>query len=293
MFEYVVASLGRATLITKEDAGNATAADGGGLQAPDYFVALKDGQRFLVEVKNCRLKSFQSTVTLNREYLGRLRRYAELKGNPLLLAVYWSNLRQWTIGKVDDLVNANGSIGVTFVDAMHNNMASLFGDRALMAKPPLVCRLWADPSKPRTLSEDGEAALTIARVSFFAEGQTVVDERERELALYLMFHSSWGERRCEASLADGLLDYVEFEFGPEEGAETPDQAMQSLGTLAGMVANYYNWLTVSGQHEIVRLTPGLQPSQMGSGLDDAFSGSVLKLWILAIEPSGKALLRVT
>lgn len=86
MFEYVVASLGKTALITKEDAGTVTSVDGE-VQAPDYFVALKDGTQYLVEVKNRHLKNFETPVVLNRAYLGRLNRYADLKGYPLMIAL--------------------------------------------------------------------------------------------------------------------------------------------------------------------------------------------------------------
>lgn len=69
--------------------------------------------------------------------------------------------------------------------------------------------------------------------------------------------------------------------------------MQSLGTLAGMIANYYNWLTVSEQREILRLTPDVQPGRMGSGLEEDFKGSVLKLWVFSSEPGGQGVLKVT
>jgi hypothetical protein len=292
MFEYVVASLGKADLITKEDMGTATSASGD-VQAPDYFVALRDGSRFLVEVKNRHLKDFQTPVVLNQAYLARLRRYAELKGYPLLIAIYWSNLRQWTINKASDITGPGGSISVTFADALRQNMASVFGDRMLMAKPPLICRLWADTNKPRTIDFEGIVNFTIKEFTFHMDGQVIVDERERELAMYFMFHSSWAEHRCEPFMTGDLLDYIEFESAPTEGTEAPEQPMQSLGTLAGMIANYYNWLTVSEQREILRLTPDVQPGRMGSGLEEDFKGSVLKLWVFSSEPGGQGVLKAT
>ncbi len=214
-----------------------------------------------------------------------MERYSALKGFPLLIAVYWSNVRQWTINRASDIAGPGGSIHLIFQDAIKKNLASRFGDRMLMAIPPLSCRLWADPQKPRSIDSEGNVNFTIGNVTFYMGDEEILEQRERELALYFMFHSRWAERRCEAQEAGGSLEYIEFESGPEDDHVTEDQPMQSLGTLAGMISSYYNWLTISQDREIVRLTPGLQPGQMGSGLDDEYRGKVLKAWIFSIEPS--------
>lgn len=284
MFEYVLASLGHAKLITKEDGGTVTS-DDGEVQAPDYFVALKNGDRYLVEVKNRLLKDFQTPVILNRAYLGRLNRYAEIKGYPLMIAIYWSNLRHWTINKASDITGPDGAINVQFKDALLVNLGSMFGDRMIMAIPPLRCRLWADPAKPRAMGPGDMVNFTIKNVTFHTNEEEIVDPKESELALYFMFHSSWIERGCEGHVTDGELEYIEFESGPEIHEATPEQPMQSLGTLAGMVSNYYNWLTVSADRQIVRLTPYAQPGNLASGLEDGFRGKVLKLWVFVTEPN--------
>ena len=290
MFEYVVGSLGQAVLITREDAGPA-ASSAGDVQAPDYFVALNDGSRFLVEVKNRQLKDFQTPVILNSAYLGRLERYAALKGHPLLIAVYWPNVGQWTINRASDIVGPGSSIHLVFQEAFQKNIAAIFGDRMLMAVPPLSCRLWADPQKPRSIDAEGNVIFTIGDVTFHLGDVEILEERERRLAFYFMFHSRWGERRCEAKMSGAALEYVEIESGPDDDHMIPDQDMQSLGTLSGMIANYYNWLTVSRDREIVRLTPSLGLGDMGTGLDDSYRGKVLKLGIMTIQPN-QAVLRL-
>lgn len=145
-----------------------------------------------------------------------------------------------------------------------------------MAIPPLRCRLWADPDKPRVVG-DGMASFTINEVTFHTGEHDIVDPKERELALYFMFHSSWCERCCEAHMKDGALEYIEYESAPQDDEPTPEQPMQSLGTLAGMISNFYNWLTVAEDREIIRLTPDAQPGNLGSGLEEGFRGKVLKL----------------
>lgn len=293
MFEYVVASLGKAALIKKEDAGAVTS-DDGEVQATDYFVALKDGSRYLVEVKNRRLKKdFQTPVEFNRRYLARLTRYADLKGYPLMIAIYWSNLRQWTINRASDITEPGGGIKVTFMEAFRKNLGPMFGDRLIMAIPPLKCRLWADPQRPREIGDDGMVHFTISKVSFHMGDEEIVDMKERELALYFMFHSKWMERGCIPHMEDGVLVCVEFESGPDEDETVAEQPMQSLGTLAGMISNYYNWLTVTEDREIVRLTPEVQPGSLASGLEEGYRGKVLKLWVFETLAEGHGTLNVT
>lgn len=288
MFEYVVASLGKAALITREDAGTVAAEDE--VVPPDYFIALKDGQRYFVEVKNRRLEDFGTSVTLTREYLAKLSRYAELKGHPLLIAVYWSNLgRHWTINRASDVMDHTGGIQLTFEYAFRNNIGAAFGDRLLMAIPPLRCRFWPDLDKPRSLSDQGEAQFTTKRVTFYSGDVEIVDDAERELALYIMFHSSWSEGPCVAQVDEqDEIVYVQFESAPDEDSVVPGQEMQGLGTLGGMISNYYNWLTLNEDQRIVALTPNTHPGALASGIGDGFRGKVLKLWILSTVPASEA-----
>lgn len=56
MFSYVVASLGKCTLIKKEDAGDVFSNDID-ITIPDYRLVMEDGSQMLVEVKNYRQQS--------------------------------------------------------------------------------------------------------------------------------------------------------------------------------------------------------------------------------------------
>ncbi|MBR8382576.1 hypothetical protein KDX26_09285 [Burkholderia cenocepacia] len=74
MFEYVVASLGKALVIKREDAGEITSLDPL-IQPPDYRVVLKDGSEYLVEVKNCHIHGFDQAFSVSKKYLDRLLAY--------------------------------------------------------------------------------------------------------------------------------------------------------------------------------------------------------------------------
>lgn len=289
MFEYVVASLGHADLITPEDSAAALYA-GVEVQAPDYFVSLKSGEKYFVEVKNTHVKGFHTPVSFGAAYLSRLKSYATRKGHPLLIAVYWNGLRHWTINRVEDFESPKGTINLRFVDAMQKSIAGGFGDRTIGAVPPLVCRIHADPTRPSVLREK-QADFTIGGLSFFSEGKEILNEKERQIAFYFMFHSDWVEEKPVATMNGERIEYVDIEFR-QEGDKYPDQEFEMLGTLAGMITNYYKWLTTAND-EIVRLTPHLDPSDLAPALNDEYQGEVLRLWQFELKPNYEPLIRGT
>jgi hypothetical protein len=290
MFEYVVASLGQADLITTEDSGSAAYA-GVEVQAPDYFVSLKSGGRFLIEVKNAQLKNFETPVTFGFAYLSRLKNYAKRKGYPLLIAVYWNGLKRWTINRVEDFETKNGTINLRFAEAMQRSIAGEFGDRTVAAVPPLTCRIYADPDRPSSIQDGDQATFTISRLSFYSEGREIVSEQERQVAFYLMFHSDWQEQKPVANMDGDRIKYVEIE-ATQENERQVGQEFEMLGTLAGMISSYYKWLTTAND-EIVRLTPHLDPGELAPGIDDTYRGDALRLWQFRLQPNYEPLMRLT
>ncbi len=284
IFEYVVASLGHANMLNPEDSGGLLF-DGNQVQPPDYFVSLKSGRKYLVEVKSAYHDNFHTAVTFSSAYLARLKRYAELKGYPLLLAVYWNNVRVWTINRVEDFESPNGTINLRFIEAYAKSIAGEFGDRMVAAVPPLICRVHADPTGESSINSEGVAHLIISALTFHSQGKEILDERERQIAVYLMFHSSWLDDEPRAVMDGDRVSYIEFAARSEDDREDPPgQPFRSLGTLAGMVSSYFKWLTTANE-EIVRLTPQLEPADLAPGFDDNYKGKVLQLWQFQMQPN--------
>jgi hypothetical protein len=287
MFEYVVASLGQAELVHQEDAA-APLYEGAEVQAPDYFVALKTGERYFVEVKHARKETFNQPVTFSKNYLARLKRYAHLKGHPLTIAVYWQSVGQWTINKVEDFETPNGTINLRFPDALQRTIAGAFGDRMIGIVPPLVCRIHAKPDRPSTINEDGVMSFIIGALSFYSEGREILSDLERQVAFYLLFHSSWEESTPVASMDGDRVDFVEFSAQPPERSE--EQEFELVGSTAGMVSKYFEWLTTADAG-IVRLTPQLTPSEMAPAFNDLYKGEFLRMWIFHLQPNYEPLIR--
>lgn len=288
IFEYVVASLGKADLITAED-GSAPLYSGSEVQAPDYFVSLKTGKKFFVEVKNTQPKNLHTAVNFGKAYLSRLKKYAELKGHPLLIAVYWNGLSTWTINKVEDFETKNETINLRFIDALQKNIAGDFGDRMIATVPPLTCRIYADANCPSSIENDSQAKFTINSFRFYTEQKEILNERERQIAFYLMFHSSWTEDTPVATMDGDRVKYIEIN-ARQSCARSTEQEFEFLGSLGGMVSNYYKWLTTADE-KIIRLTPQLTPSQLAPGFDDAYQGEVLRIWQFELQPSYEPLHR--
>ncbi|NMM02322.1 hypothetical protein HHL24_30910 [Paraburkholderia sp. RP-4-7] len=284
MFEYVVASLGKALIIKREDAGDITCLNAS-VQPPDYRVVFRDGSEYLIEVKNCHNKSFDQPFSMSKKYLDRLRAYAELFRKPLLLAIYWSNLRMWTVVRPEEILTRRGAIQLKFADAMMHNWSALLGDLMLSTIPPLTCRIWADRNKPRALQPDSTVRFVISAITFYAAGNEILSEEEKIWAWYFMLHSRWTETKAEPVLNDGQLEYIEYESAPRD--DTPEHDFQHLGTLSGMVSSYYNYLTVSEDGRVTRLTPSVGPAALSIGLRRGFYGDVLKLWMFEVWPRSK------
>jgi len=287
MFEYVVASLGHAELIHQEDSAGSLFS-GADVQAPDYFVALKSGERYLVEVKHARTETFDKPVNFGRKYLASLKRYAHLRGYTLAIAVYWKSLRRWTINKVEDFETQNGTINLRFMDAMQRSLAGSFGDRMIGVVPPLVCRVHAKRDAPRSIDANGQAVVTIGALSFFSEGREIVDELEKQVAFYLLFRSSWVEKEPVAKMDGDKIDYIELSIEPRE--RTEGQEFEIIGTTADMVTKQFEWLTTAND-AIVRLTPQLTPEQMAPAFDDSYRGKVLRMWLFNLQPNYEPLVR--
>ncbi|WP_341314533.1 hypothetical protein WN982_04240 [Paraburkholderia sp. IMGN_8] len=284
MFEYVVASLGKSLIIKREDAGEITSLDPR-VQPPDYRVVLKDGSEYLIEVKNCHVHGFDQAFSMSRKYLERLSAYANLFKRPLLLAIYWSSLRMWTVVKPEEVLTRRGAIQLKFADAMMHNWSVLLGDMMLSTIPPLTCRIWADKSKPRALQPDNTLRFIISAITFYAAGYEILTEEEKVWALYFMLHSRWTETKAEPVLNGDQLEYIEYESAPRD--DTLEHDFQHLGTLSGMVSSYYNYLTVSEDGKVTRLTPSIGPAALSLSLREGFYGDVLKLWMFEVWPRSK------
>ncbi len=185
MFAALVVSLGRITLIKQEDVGTAWTARRD-LTVPDYRIVLPGGTTFLVEVKHFHQgKTPTKPFPITRKYLTALRAYGELVGCPVKLAVYWGRWNVWTLVPLS-ACDRGGRPSLPMPRAVQANEMGMLGDLHVGTRFPLRLRLIADPTRKRTMGENGEVAFTIADVKLYCGKHRLAAEREKSLAMWLM-----------------------------------------------------------------------------------------------------------
>jgi len=135
MFEALVVTLGGVRLIKQEDSGVVHTEDDP-LFVPDFHLVLRDGSRYLIEVKNFNPNGdFRKNFTLRRSYLDGLTRYAALMSCSLMIAIYWVGWNLWTLLPADIFQTKREKLSVNFFQAMKSNHMAILGDRDVWSKP--------------------------------------------------------------------------------------------------------------------------------------------------------------
>lgn len=168
---------------------------------------------------------------------------------------------------------------------MLNEMADL-GDVMIGTTPPLMMRVIADPTKPRSLigNTPGKSTVefTIGDIEFHCGGQRIDDPKEQNLAFYFLLHASWPDEEPRAQIENGRLVSVEFTKAPEE--HDPHQGFAMVGYLSSMISNAYADATTQ-EGEVTRLSPAHEPGALGILIDREYKGSRLPLWRFTQKPS--------
>jgi hypothetical protein len=283
MFEHVAASLGKCILVKREDAGEVCSTDTS-ILPPDYRLVLDDGTEIFVEVKNCHKEDPNYRYRMKDTYVQALEGYARVFGRELLIAVFWSRWKKWTLVRSGDFVRTDGSPSISFREAVCLNRMAILGDMEIGTTPPLALRIIADSSKPRSLNASGEGIMTIGGVELYCNGQRIEDEYERRLAFYFMLYSRWNTDEPRAEIVNNELIYFEYISAPPE--HTANQSFECLGSVSDMVSQHYNELTTSGA-VVTRFSPSTEPGTLGVLIPLGYQGKHLPLWRFIIPPGRK------
>jgi hypothetical protein len=282
MFSYVVASLGGTRLIKQEDSGEVIS-DEPNLRIPDFRVVPKDGEEFLVEVKNCR-RDPRKPFVLTGAYLSSLESYARLVDRPLRIAIYWSLFNMWTLLSLAHIPRQDGDGWVPFDKAIKRNEMVDLGDMQIATIPPLVLRVVADPQKPRSIDSSGTVNFTIGGVDMLAGGVKIEDKDEKNLAFYFWLNGLWGGDDPKPFVQLGELIHIDYEVAPHEPVE--EQGFQMMGNLSQMISRHFDHLTAP-DGEIQRLAPLQDPDSLGVIIPPDYKGKQLRLWRFLLQPNYK------
>lgn len=279
LFESVVVSLGHVRLIKSEDAGSGWHSEDA-LVVPDFRVVMEDGEQFLVEVKNFHASAILKPYSLNATYVESLRRYGDLVGNAVRLAVYWSHINVWTVVPIDVMERTGDKYLLSLLVAMRSNTMSSFGDMMVGTTPPLELHLIANPNEPRSF--DGQQALmTTGHIKLFCAGREVTNKKEFGIAVSLMMFGDWDEQepRLECD-DDGLPLRIVYECLPSGDSK---QGFEIVGHLSGMYSRRFALLTMD-EGRVERLATEINPGVWGSLIPEGYKGDALPLWCMKILP---------
>lgn len=283
MFEFVAASLNNCIMIKQEDAGRVYLAEELEATPPDYELVLRDGRRFLVEVKNHHADLGTPWKLRNRDRQALLR-YAQLSDRPLYFAIYWSRLKLWSLVPDSALVSEGARSHITLDSAMKSNfMSEILGDVMVATTPPLTFRVYADAALPRVLHPDGHVEFTTKRVELLCAGRRLLREVERKLCLYFMLHGAWSASDSwELVLEDGAVSAIDLHFAHEEAVGGQD--FQFLGPISAMISRHYDALTIRNG-DVIRLRADAETDKLGIVIPPDYRGQALPLWRFRLQPN--------
>ena len=281
MFEAMLVSLGRYSLLTAEDGGRVHS--DGNYQAPDFRVVLPGGAQWLIEVKNVYIEdpSRQERQFMTRAYREKLENYAYATGGQLKLAVYWARWGIWTLVSPERLLDVEGNLTLDLATGIRLNELSQLGDRMVGTRPPLRFRLETDPATTESIAPDGTVRFTISGVRFYSGEEELSDTIDKELAWIFMQYGEWEETGPEAIIDGDLLTAIEFRWEPEQRL---NKGYEIIGTLSQMFSRYYSERTLKDA-EVVQLHAPLRPGWFAPLVTLEYQKKVLPLWIFQLEPA--------
>ncbi len=211
--------------------------------------------------------------------------YALAMNCPLKFALYWARWRIWTLIDADDLAPMEGKLGIDMLKATSLNELARLGDRMIGTKPPLKLRLFADKSKPRFISADGEACLTVSHAVMFCGDINIIDPVERNIAWIFMEFGDWDCGEPQASMSGSELNAIELRWMPRERANERED-FEMIGTLSSMFSRYYATQTLA-EEGVVQTEAELTPDWFAPLVANDQRSGILPLWrfILQVDRS--------
>ena len=280
MFSYVVGALEHCAAIKQEDAGELYSVETN-VAIPDFRVLTLEGEEFLVEVKNCHRVGTKYRYRMTREYLAKLRNYADLFGRELKIAIYWSRYNLWSLVSEDAFEVDDGHYSLSMEQCMKRNEMKIIGDSMVATVPPIILRVIPDPDKPRKVGSGGRTEFVIGDLQLRCDGRKIEDPFERKLAWFLFLYGDWDIDEPEVKIEDGNLAWIQFMANKDRAK---GQRFAMLGFLSQMTSLQFNELTAE-EGEVVRLSPGLDPDKLGIVIPADFRGDDLRLWRFTMSPN--------
>ena len=280
MFEALVISLGEYQLLKTEDGGRVSASEK--MQPPDFRVVLKNGENWLIEVKNVYLKKAfgQCRFIMKKNYRESLERYAAATGGILKLAIFWARWSIWTLIDPEKLAPGGGALTLNMADAMKANELSLLGDEAIGIQSPLLLRLTMDPERTSPIASDGTVLVTVGKAQLFSAGFELSDSSDKQIAWAVMRYGDWETGEPRAIVDGDRLIGIEFDCAPQEKT---DQGFELIGFLSSLFARYYADHTIQ-EGAVIRIMAPTQPEWL-QDLRKEDGDNRMPIWRFIIKPN--------
>lgn len=111
----------------------------------------------------------------------------------------------------------------------------------------------------------------------------VKDAFEQKLALFLMQFGDWPVGKPQAEVSKGQL--ISFQISASMNP-TDGQKFAIVSLLSRMISRQYNELTAP-EGVIERLTPSVEPGELGILIPPDYKGDVVRLWNFTVLPNYK------
>lgn len=283
LFASMVAALDGCVMLTQVDVGEIYV-DGPSVKAPDFFLHLRSGKRILVDVKNVAAPdSADSLVKFSASEISRLRRFGELYGMEVYLALYYRAFPMWALVSIDDLSpGPGGGLRITFSTAMKRSNTAMLGDYSVGVTPPLELTLRADPSSPNHIAEDGRAKFKIGEVEVRAGGRRVTTKEAQQIVMFLMMNGQWNQTE-HPNVQDSRVMSLTCRAKPE-AVSNPGEDFEIIGSLTSMYARQFESGTTSPAG-MTGLDLPTQPGVLVSLIPHDYNSDDLHLWRFTIRPS--------
>jgi hypothetical protein len=280
MFENLVRSLDDVLMIKPEDTGPLETSEP--MQAPDFRIVLKNGENWLVEVKNVYLQDAfrQRRRLLKRDYRRSLEDYAKATGGTLKVAVFWARWSIWTLIDPAQLAPGDQDLTLDMETAIKANEMAAVGDLTLGLRSPLLLRLTMDAERTSDIGDDGMVYVTIGKAQMFCDGKELLHPGDQQIGWTVMQFSDWETPDARALTEGKRLLAIEFESSPPEPSY---QGFDFAGSLSRMFARFYAGRTiVDGQ--VTNINVPVQ-TQWFSALRSAEGVGRMPQWRFLLKPS--------
>lgn len=287
MFIEMVAALGDVAFIKEEDQGTAYY-EGTQIKVPDYRIVTRNGDRLLIETKNCWHRAASTRFSMSVGELGGLKRYAELDGTAKLkLAIYWANWNMWTLIDPDRLNVFGARAKLELNEAFQMNEMASLGDVMVATRAPLSLTFHSDPDAVSVANRRRGYPMKIARVEMACAGKRLETKLEKRLAYFFMLYGPW-KTTDVAQLADNKIQTLTFESTPEHVAA--NDGVESLGFLSSLFCSYFNSSTLGEDLMVRALQAKVQPGEIGALIPGGYNSERLPIWrfVLAPNPSNSS-----